>query len=72
MVNSQLPEYLVYHHIKKLIIESGLYQRVFILVHPHLGERLSYWDAGSSRMGNLLTGEVDAGSQKPTIKSSII
>lgn len=68
-VKSQLPEYRVYHHIKKLILESGVYKRVLDLVHPRLGECWSYWGAGGSKVGNLLFCGVDAGTQKAVIKA---
>lgn len=68
-VNSQLPEYWIYHHIKRLVLESAVYKRVLNLVHPHPGECLSYWDAGESRVGNLLFHGVDAGTQKAAIKA---
>lgn len=70
MVDSQLPEYLVYCHIKRPILEPGVYKRVLNLVHPCLGECLSYWGGGGSRVGNLLFCGVDAGTQKAVIKAS--
>ena len=61
-VNSRLPEYWVYRHIKRLILESSVYKRVLNLVHACLGECLSYQDTGGSRAGNLLFRGVGAGT----------